>query len=178
MRVVRMVLALAVSLVLVGTLQAADKKAECKDKHAGKQISVIDGHMLKGLALTDDQKTKIEAIKTEYAPKVKEAQGKIEAIPTAEQKKARDEAAKAAKAAGKKRGEVWKEAQDAMKLTDAQKASLDTAKKAVRELRKEVRGKVVAVLTPEQQEQMKQMKKSHSPKDKPAKKAAQDQKQS
>ena len=104
--------------------------------------------MVKGLNLTDQQKTQYEALKKEYAPKVKEATQTLENVLTPEQKKARQEAVKAAKAAGKSRKEVWKEAQAAVKLTDQQKAKLAEARKAGEALRKEIRGKVMAILTP------------------------------
>ena len=74
---------------------------------------------------------------------------------TAEQKKARQEAAKTAKAAGKKGKEV-KEAEDAAApLTEDQKTKQAAAQKESRSLEKELKEKAMAVLTPEQKEQIK-----------------------
>ena len=100
--------------------------------------------MLKGLNLSDEQKAKVEELRKEYGPKFKESWQKMDGILTAEQKKARQEAAKAAKAAGKKRDEVWKEAQAAAKITDEQKAKMAECGKAAGALHKEAREKVMA----------------------------------
>ena len=75
-------------------------------------------------------------------------------ILTPEQKQARQEAMKAAKAAGKSRAEARKEAQAAVKLTGDQKTKLAEVQKANLALRKEIRGKVMAILTPEQKAQL------------------------
>jgi len=61
------------------------------------------------------------------APKLKEAQAKVDSILTAEQKLARKQAQKDAKTSGKKRKEAQAAATAAMKLTDEQKAKLSTA---------------------------------------------------
>ena len=56
---------------------------------------------------------------------------------------------KAAKAAGKKGGEVWKDVQAAMKLTDEQKAKMAELRTQAGALHKEFREKIAAILTPE-----------------------------
>ena len=155
MKVVSTVLALAVSLVVVGGVMAADKSAGREGKRAGGDVFQRMDKMVKGLNLTDQQKTQYAALKTEYAPKVKEATQALDSVLTPEQKTARQEAVKAGKAAGKSRKEVWKDAQAAVKLTDEQKTKLDEARKAAQALRKEIREKVMAILTPEQKAQLK-----------------------
>ena len=154
MRVVSTVLALAVSLVMVGNLMAADKNAAREGRHSGGAILAQLDEMVQGLNLTDQQKAQFEAIKKEYAPKVKEAGAKMAGILTPEQKQARQEAMKAAKAAGKSCAEARKEAQAAVKLTGDQKTKLAEVQKANLALRKEIRGKVMAILTPEQKAQL------------------------
>ena len=98
MRVVSTVFALAVSLMIGGNLLAADEKTapEGGRHHHSMmgQWNAFPDQMLKGLNLTDDQKAKVEALKKEYAPKLKEA---ADSVLTADQKKARDDAVKAAK---------------------------------------------------------------------------------
>jgi Spy/CpxP family protein refolding chaperone len=154
MRVVSTMLALAVSLVIVGNLLAADEK---EGKHARRQPTgqgdLFPAAMLKSLNLTDDQKAKVKEVMSEYGPKLKEAR---ESILTADQKKARDDAAKAAKDAGKKPAEVFRAAMTAVTLTDDQKAKM---KETVAPLRKEAIEKVTALLTPEQQEQLQKARK-------------------
>jgi Spy/CpxP family protein refolding chaperone len=105
--------------------------------------------VLKGLNLTDDQKAKVKELRKEYGPKFKAA---ADSVLTADQKEAREDAVKAAKAEGKKGPEVGKAAMEAVKLTDDQKAKM---KEVMKPLHKEVHEKLMAILTPEQQEQLK-----------------------
>jgi Spy/CpxP family protein refolding chaperone len=149
MRVVSVVLALAVSLAFVGQLLAADQACPTtKPEHNGHQMMGAFG-VLKGLNLTDEQKAKVKELRKEYMPKFKEA---ANSVLTADQQKARDAAIKTAKAAGEKGPAVFKAAKAAVQLTDAQKAKM---KEAIKPLKKELREKIKAILTPEQQEQLK-----------------------
>ena len=106
------------------------------------------------LGLSKEQNAKFADLNKEYGPKFKEAFTKMESIPTAEQKKARDEAFKAAVAAGKNGKEVWDAAQAAMKLTDEQKAKMADAQKEMGALYKEFGEKFRAFLTPEQRKKL------------------------
>ena len=106
----------------------------------------------------------------EYGPKFKEAFTKMESIPTAEQKKARDEAFKAAVTAGKNGKEVWDAAQAAMKLTDEQKTKMAEAGKAMQALNKEYGEKFRAILTPEQRKKLPKWPAMEEKKPAPAKK--------
>ena len=146
MRVGSVVLALVVSLVFIGNLSAADQKAPpTKAEHQA------DGPwgMLKGLNLTDAQKAKVKELGKEYEPKFKAAADKVL---TADQKKARDAAVKAAKDSGKKGPEAFKAVMAVVRLTDAQKAKM---KEAMQPLVTEFREKMKAILTPAQQDQLK-----------------------
>ena len=105
--------------------------------------------------LTDDEKAKVADLKKEYAPKIKEANAKVNDVLTADQKKARDDAVKAARDAGKSRQEIRDAGIAAMKLTDDQKAKRADARKAIQALNKEITDKVTALLTPEQQDVLK-----------------------
>jgi Spy/CpxP family protein refolding chaperone len=154
MRVVSMALALIASLVIVGNLSAAEEKRGPEGRRPGGPM-MEQWDMLKEVSLTDDQKVKVEEVKKEYGPKLKEARQKMDGILTEDQKKARTEAMKAARAAGKDRQEARKEVEAAVKLTDDQKAKMAEAKKGVDTLRKEAREKILALLTPEQKEQLK-----------------------
>jgi Spy/CpxP family protein refolding chaperone len=147
MRIMASVLAFAVGLMIVGKLSADDKV--CPTTETGHH-AMMSGVCLKGLNLTDDQKAKVDVLKKEYRSKFRAA---ADTILTADQRKARDDAVKAAKAAGKKGPEVWKAAREAVKPTDDQKAKF---KEVMRPLRKELHAKVLAILTSEQKEQLKQ----------------------
>ncbi len=148
MRFVASVLALAVALTIVGKLSAADDQTTPAKSHHHGMMAPWD--MLKGLTLTDEQKAKVKEVGKEYRPKFKAA---LDSVLTDEQKKAREDAVNAAKADGKKGREVVKAGAQAVKLTDEQKAKM---KEVVKPLNKEVRQKLMAILTPEQQAQVKQ----------------------
>ena len=111
MRIVSIVLALAMSLTLTGKLLAADGgsstegKPPCEGRQRPFGIAERIERLTKDLNLTDEQKTKLEALKKDLASKFGDARKKMDDILTAEQKKARDEAVKAAREAGKGMGE-------------------------------------------------------------------------
>ena len=152
LKVASTVLVLALSLVFVADLSAA--RRERRRPVGQPEFSRVD-MMLRGLTLTDEQKTKVAELKKEYDPKFTENRTKFESILTDEQKKARKEAADKARAEGKKGKEVWDAALAAVKLTPEQKAKMDEVKKTKDTLEKELHEKVNAMLTPEQKEQLK-----------------------
>ena len=110
-------------------------------------MTVIDRvERVKDLNLTDDQKAKLAELKKEYAPKLKAAHRQFDNVLTADQKKARDDAIKAARDAGKSRREVFQAGTAAVKLTDAQKAKMAEGRKAMEALNKEIIDKVNSAL--------------------------------
>jgi Spy/CpxP family protein refolding chaperone len=155
-----MVFALVVSLVLVDSLLAQQG-----GRGAGRRggFSPIDRvERVKGLNLTDDQKSKLADLKKVYDPQLKELAAKLDGVLTADQKKARDEAMKAAREAHKRGPEVRDSIQAAMKLTDAQKTELAKDRKAIGALDKEISGKITALLTAEQQDVLKKARADHA----------------
>ena len=130
---------LAVSFVT--PVMAADKKK----KKAPTAVKVP-----KGIELTADQKTKVDALNKEFGPKLAECRKKAKSIITAEQKKARAEAIKKAKADGKNKKEANAAANAAVAITDDQKAQQTECKKAMGALNKEIRTQFAALLTDEQ----------------------------
>ena len=139
---------LAVSFVT--PVMAADKKK----KKAPTAVKVP-----KSIELTADQKTKVEALNKEFGPKLAECRKKAASIITADQKKARTEAVKKAKADGKKGKEVQAAANAAVAITDDQKAQQTECKKAMGALNKEIRTQFAALLTDEQKAKLKGGKK-------------------
>jgi hypothetical protein len=101
--------------------------------------------------LTAEQKEKIAAIKKEHEPKVAEAAKKLNDSLTPEQRRARQEAQKAAKDAGKKGKEAQAEALAAMKLTDEQKKAFDAAQKQLDDANAALRSALAAVLSDDQE---------------------------
>ena len=166
----RTVLTLAMAMLIASPVLAAPKKHDGKKgekKPACPATQAVD-HMTKGLTLTDDQKTKLDGIKKEIGPKLAEAM-KAQDTLTSEQKKAGQEAAKAAKAAGKKGKEMKQAVEEATKVTAEQKTKMADAQKQVKTLQKDLREKILAVLTPDQKEQLKPKKKDQPKKEKKAK---------
>ncbi len=153
--------ALIVSFMLAVAVGAAEeKKADEKKadttKPAVKQAENPLPALFKGLNLSDEQKVKAEELNKEFSAKTKGIIEKMEAVLTDEQKKARDEAAKKAVAAGKKGREISEAVSAALKLTDEQKTKLQEIGKEMAPLQRDFMGKVLALLTPEQQEQLKE----------------------
>ena len=95
MKVVSTVLALIVSLVIVGSLAAQDEKKAPENKRPPRAEMGPLGMLLRNLKLTDDQKAKVEELQKAAEPKNKELREKMDKILTADQKKARDDAMKA-----------------------------------------------------------------------------------
>jgi len=98
-------IALTVSLFVV----AGDSPAEEKKADEGKPPVRVTGwmaEMFKSLNLSDDQKASIEKLNKESGLKVRQVVARMENVLTAEQKKARADAIKAAIAAGKKGQEL------------------------------------------------------------------------
>jgi Spy/CpxP family protein refolding chaperone len=145
------VLALVASLILVDSLSAQQNGRGPGRRGRGTMIDRVE--RVKDLNLTDDQKAKLAELKKQYDPKLKELNAKLDGVLTAEQKKARDDAFKAARDAGKRPDRETIQA--AMKLTDAQKAELAKGRKAVDALNKEISDKVTKLLTTEQQDVLK-----------------------
>ena len=113
----------------------------------------------KGIELTVDQKTKVDALNKEFGPKLAECRKKAAGIITADQKKARTEAVKKAKADGKKGKEVQAAANAAVAITADQKKLQAETKKAMGALNKEIRTQFAALLTDEQKAKLKGAKK-------------------
>jgi Spy/CpxP family protein refolding chaperone len=165
MRILSLIAALAMSLTMTGALLAADDSPASGGKHGdgqhrhgmgmGMGIGERIDRLVQGLDLTAEQKTKVEALKKEYAPKTGDFRKKMNDILTADQKKARDDAMKAAKDAGKNGMEVWQAGHKAVKLTDEQKQKVSQLFSQVGPAAKDVREKVGAILTPEQKEKLK-----------------------
>ena len=137
-------------LALVGALLIANSAGAAAKKKAGgiAYYQAIDRY-LRPVTLTEDQKTKLAVLEKEYEPRFKDAYAKEDVL-TPEQKKARDDAQKAAKAAGKKGQDLKAAVADAVKLTDDQKKQGEEARNQRTALEKEMHKKVVDLLTPEQ----------------------------
>ncbi|HVV99862.1 MAG TPA: hypothetical protein VHB77_05960 [Planctomycetaceae bacterium] len=138
-----------------GSVQAAEKA-----KKAKKDPTAASFNLPAAITLTDEQRTKLDEVKKEYSPKVSELLDKKNGILTADQKKARAEAVKAAKAEGKKGKDLMAAGEEAMKLSDDQKEQMAAVDKDLKALNKEIRGKITEFLTDEQKAALKKPKKA------------------
>jgi len=141
--VVRTLLTLALAVVIASPLLAGEGK---RGRKAAKVAAPAAG-ILKSLEkaeLTPEQVAKIKELAKAWADKIKAAEDKVALTP--EQKKARQEAQAKAKADGKTGKEARQAVDEAMKMTDEQKAAM----KEVDELRAGLRKEATALLTAEQ----------------------------
>ena len=142
MQKVRTVLMVGLALVIAAPMLAAVKKAhKAPPCPAAQRVE----KMTEGLTLTDEQKSKLDAVCKELGPKMMDAMKKGDVL-TPEQKKAQAEARNAAKAAGKTGKEAHDDVAAAVKVTDEQKAKQGEARKEMGGLEKCLREKVMAVL--------------------------------
>lgn len=147
-RFVQAVLAVGLMVSLISPATAADE-AKGKGKKAaaaGQQVFAIP----KEITLTDEQKTKLEAIKKEHGPKVSELTKKIDESLTDEQKKARKEAGDKAKADGKKGKDLQAAVDEALKLTDDQKKQRAEVQPELTKLSLTIKEQIHGILTDEQ----------------------------
>lgn len=154
---------LLLSFVFCVTSAPAQQEKGKKKKDGPNQAVEAAFALLKDIDLTADQKEKFDALKKEYGPKLSELSQKVNGIYTADQKKARQEAAKEAKDSGKKGKEAKAAVDAAIKLTDEQKKQIDEVQPKLEALQKEIREKLTGLLTDDQ--------KAKLPKAKGAKKA-------
>jgi Spy/CpxP family protein refolding chaperone len=143
------------AVVLVIALPALAQEKQERKKRGGPGGDPL-AFLLRDLTLSDEEKAKIEDVRKEFGPKLAEARKKVESIPSDQQKKDRDEAMKAARDAGKSQREAFAAGLEAMKLSDEQKAKSAEARKAMEAISREMREKVLSVLTPENKEKVEQ----------------------
>ena len=141
--------ACVLTLSFVAPAVAADKK-----KKTPVAIKVP-----KSIELTAEQKTKLDALNKEFGPKLAECRKKQAGIITADQKKARAEAMKKAKADGKKGKELRAAVNAALAITADQKTKQAETKKAMAALNKQIKTQFAALLTDEQKAKLKGGKK-------------------
>ena len=144
------VFAVSLSLLCAVPLAAQDKVQAKGKKAAVPQGITAVQKQLEGVGLSDDQSKKVKEIVAEFTPKLQTAQKKVAELLTAEQKKARTEAAAKIKAEGKKGKEAAELIKAALKITAEQQKAYDAATAEVKETNLAFRKAVLAVLTDEQ----------------------------
>ncbi|MFP6899559.1 MAG: hypothetical protein VCA36_01365, partial [Opitutales bacterium] len=136
----------------------ADDKAD-KAKAKKKKPAAVAINVPKSIKLNEDQRAKLAALNKEFGPKLAACRKEAAGIITADQRKAQAAAIKEAKTAGKKGKEIREAAEAAANITEDQKTKRAECKKAMGALQKEIRAGLAAILTDEQEAQLKAGKK-------------------
>ena len=142
----RLTTVLALSLLLLASPLFAAKKESKRGTDPAASIK----KKLDASDLSTDVKASAKKVIDEHAQKLKDAQAKVEAVLTDEQKSAQKTARKDAKTAGKKRKEAKADIETALKLTDEQKTKLADAQKDLAVAQKDLHKALSGVLTSDQ----------------------------
>ena len=138
----------------LASLVAADAAAQDKKSRKQGDPAAQIKKRLVAAELPADVLEKCNKLIAEHGPKLKEAQAKVDAVLTAEQKQARAAAQKAAKQASKKRKEAAAEVEAAAKLTDEQKTKLAAAQSELKSAQTALQTALRGALTTEQQQKV------------------------
>jgi len=141
-------------LAFIALAIAAPAFAAKKNKDKGHDPAAAINKKLDAADLPTDVREKVNKVLADDSPKLKEAQAKIDAVLTSEQKQAKRTAQKDAKASGAKRKESKASLEAAMKLTDDQKSKLSAAESDLKSAEATLKKDLQAVLTPDQVEKL------------------------
>jgi hypothetical protein len=149
-QLLRSTVALFAALTLISTSSLLAQNAKQQQRAAKRAGENRLFQFPKEITLSEEQQTKLKAIKDEYAPKLAAISAKQNEILTAEQRTARAEVAKANREAKKTGKEAQAAVDAALKLTDEQKTKWAATQKEMQELRKAVQQKMRELLTEDQ----------------------------
>jgi Spy/CpxP family protein refolding chaperone len=107
-----------------------------------------------GLAISEDQKTSLNALNGELGTKLADLTEKQALLLTDERRAAREAAYKEARESGKDRQATADAVESALNMTAAEKAQLAEVEQSLRELNQQIRERMMALLTPEQKTEL------------------------
>lgn len=107
-----------------------------------------------GLAISEDQKTSLNALNGELGTKLADLTEKQALLLTDERRAAREAAYKEARESGKDRQATADAVESALNMTAAEKAQLAEVEQSLRELNQQIRERMMALLTPEQKAEL------------------------
>ncbi len=140
--------------LFVFSLPCQAAKAESKPKKLPNVVRVP-----KGIELSEDQKSEVEALNQKWAPEFVEIRKEASQVITKEQKKLRGQAVKVARDSGKKGIEFKKAVEEAIGMTPEQVAEQDEVNKKMAKINKDIRTELYALFTEEQLASLKKPKK-------------------
>ena len=149
-QVVRSAVALSAVLTLLSAAPSLAQTAKQQARAAKRAADNPIFQLPKEITLSEEQQTKLKALKDEYGPKLAALTTKQSEILTKEQQAARAEVTKANREAKKTGKEAQEAVNAALKLTDEQKTKWTAAQKEMQELRKTIEQKKRELLTEEQ----------------------------
>lgn len=150
-------LVVCVLAVLVAVPVSAQEKKKERRKRSDRPAAAAEAQMLKRLEkleLTTEQMDKVKAIQAEFKGKLQEVGG--DAKVTAEQRQAATKARIEGQAQGKEGKELQELATKAMNLSEEQ----IKAREKMQEVRRDMEKKIAEVLTAEQREKLKELRKA------------------
>ncbi len=145
------------SLLFPGLTQGQERGREGQprgERPAGERQSAPRSEFPAEIKLTDEQQTKLGELRATFGAKFAELAKERDAILTAEQLKARGEVEQKIRAGGVSRQEVAELFANAVKLKPDQKTKTEAVEQAANKLRQEAEQAKLAVLTAEQQTQL------------------------
>lgn len=149
---------LAVALILTASmnLQAQEEKKKQKKGNIPTEATILEQTFksIQKAEITAEQETAIKGLVKELAPKILEAQAKSGAVLTNDQKKVRNEALKKAREEGLKGKAIQEAVSAALNLSEEDAKKFKEAQAAVEQLNKELKEKVMALLTEEQRSKL------------------------
>ncbi len=144
-----------VLLVMFGLLTALPALSQDRQQRQNRQQTPFQfAFSVRGIDFSDDQQAKVEELRKKYTPQLMAVQRNQGSVFTAEQRRARQEVLRAARDIGKSREEALEAADAAAKLSDEQRKRLVTIQKEQSDLVAKIQGEVRALLTDDQQAQL------------------------
>ncbi len=147
-------LSVVLTLTITGSLLSQENRQDSRRGQQPQQAAFQQAFTLRGVEFTQDQREKVDEIRTKYLPKLEETQKKQQGIFTDEQMQARREAFRAAREAGKEGRALQEAARAAIKLTEEQQKQLAAIQKERAELTTQIQSELKALLTREQRSQL------------------------
>lgn len=156
----RRIISLSVVLMLVITSTGGSQDRRRPQQPQGPFQLVF---RLRGVEFTEGQQAQVEEIRKKYTPQLAEIVRKHDSILSEEQRRAHQEAFRAAREAGKRARELKEAVDAAVELTDGQKETLAKLQKERADLFAEIQKELSALLTDEQRKQSRRQGSSQGP---------------
>jgi acetyl esterase len=144
-----------VMFAMMSAIPLFAQEAKKRDKNRQQQRQPFQQvFTLRGVEFSKDQQTKVEEMRKKYVPVLVELQEKLNGVYTNEQRRARQQAYRAAKDVGKNAQELRKAADSAAKFTDDQKKQIAAIQKERSDLQAKIQKEIRSLLTDKQQAQL------------------------